>query len=110
MYEASKEKAKGHPQKVMKGMGISYQYSHCQPVFDQWWFWNCENIPSLLPSFVTELEHNPMTFIGWGLSKDTAENIRDYQKVIEEVIVTDSHHDSESPVPHSHYPSDTSTY
>jgi len=67
-----------HPQRVMRELGISYQHSTPQSMGDQWWFWNCENIPEKLPEFLTELKLNPMEQIGWGLSKEIAEKIRDY--------------------------------
>jgi len=64
-----------HAQVVMKELGITYQHSTPQSMGDQWWFWNCENIPDLLPSYLTILDVNPMECIGWGLDKKTAELI-----------------------------------
>jgi hypothetical protein len=69
-----------HAQKVMKELGITYQHATPQTIGDQWWFWNCENIPEKLPSFITVLELDPMDCIGWGLSKKKAESIRDYKR------------------------------
>jgi hypothetical protein len=65
-----------HPQKVMKDMGITYQHATPQSIADQWWFWNCDNIPEKLPSFITELEIDPISAIGYGLSKEDAEEIK----------------------------------
>lgn len=67
-----------HPQVVMKELGIAYQHSTPQSMCDQWWFWNCENLPEKMPSYLTLLDLNPMECIGFGLSKECAEKIRDY--------------------------------
>ena len=68
-----------HAQKVMKDLGITYQHATPQSIGDQWWFWNCENIPEKLPEYLTELDANPMECIGFGLTKEDAEKIRDYK-------------------------------
>jgi hypothetical protein len=70
--------AKKHAQKIMKDLGITYQYATPQSMGDQWWFWNCENIPKQLPPEITELKLDPMECIGHGLSREDAEKIRDY--------------------------------
>lgn len=67
-----------HAQIVMKELGITYQHSTPQSMGDQFWFWNCENVPENLPKYITVADWNPMEMIGWGLSKDDAEKIRDY--------------------------------
>ena len=84
MYEAHKSGVTGHPQKVMKDLGISYQHSTPQSMGDQWWFWNCENIPENMPEYLSELKLDPMEQIGWGLNKETAETIRDYKSTGEQ--------------------------
>jgi len=71
----------GHPQHVMKELGITYQHATPQSICDQWWFWNCENIPESLPLFLKVADWNPMEMIGWGLSKELAEKIRDYVSI-----------------------------
>jgi hypothetical protein len=53
-----------HPQIVMQKLGIKYQHSTVQSYADQWWFWNCENIPSPLPDYLEELKKDPMQLIG----------------------------------------------
>lgn len=73
-------KIKGHPQEVMEKLGITYQHATPQSLGDCWWFWNCENIPEKLPQFITEREIDPMECIGYGLSREIAEKIRDYKK------------------------------
>ena len=67
-----------HPQKMMQKLGVAYQHATPQSMGDQWWFWNCENIPDNLPEYLTRLDLDPMECIGWGLSKSDAEKIRDY--------------------------------
>ena len=74
-----------HPLLVMKELGIKYQHATPQSMGDQWWFWNCENLPKKMPSYLTPLNSykdnkplDPMDCIGYGLSKEDAESIRDY--------------------------------
>lgn len=69
-----------HPQIVMKELGITYQHSTPQSMGDQWWFWNCENLPEELPEFLTELKLKPNDCVGFGLSKEDAIKISKYQK------------------------------
>ena len=64
-----------HPQKVMRELGITYQHSTPQPMGDQWWFWNCENVPDTLPKYLQPLELEPLNVVGHGLSKEDAETI-----------------------------------
>lgn len=69
----------GHPQEIMEKLNITYQHSTPQSIADQWWFWNCKNIPDPLPPYLDVLTADPMEMIGWGLSKEMAEEIRDYK-------------------------------
>ena len=71
-------KISGHPQDVMKALGITYQHATPQSMYDQWWFWNCEDIPEDAPEFLSELKLDPMECVGNGLSLVTAKRIRDY--------------------------------
>ena len=66
-----------HPQVVMKELGITYQESTPQSIADQWWFWNCKNIPSDLPGHITQLNLDPMECVGYGLTEEMAKKIRD---------------------------------
>lgn len=77
MYSASLANTNKHAQLVIKDLGITYQHATPQSIADQWWFWNCENIPNVLPEYLTELNLNPMDAIGYGLSKETALSILD---------------------------------
>lgn len=72
-----------HAQIVMKELGITYQHSTPQTLGDQWWFWNCENVPAELPEYINELKADPMKCVGFGLSKENAEKIRDYDSIIQ---------------------------
>jgi len=64
-----------HAQMVMKELGVSYQYAVPQSIGEQWWFWNCENIPEKLPAYITELNISPVDAIGYGLSAEMAAEI-----------------------------------
>lgn len=68
----------GNPQQVMRELGITYQHSTPQSISNQWWFWNCENIPDDLPPFLKKMDNDPIECIGYGLSREEAEKIRDY--------------------------------
>ena len=76
-YDLMGAGAKGHPQTVMKELGIIYQHATPQSMHDCWQFWNCKNVPDDLPPFLSEFKRDPMTMIGYGLSKEVAEKIRD---------------------------------
>lgn len=67
-----------HPQVVMKALGITYTEATPQSMGDQWWFWNCGNVPTELPSYLTPLNVDPMECIGFGLDQKQAEAIRDF--------------------------------
>lgn len=68
-----------HAQERMRELGIIYQHATPQSIGDQWWFWNCENIPNELPEDLTILYLDPMECIGYGLTQEMAEKIRDYK-------------------------------
>ena len=68
-----------HAQVVMKELGITYQHSTPQSMGNQFWFWNCDNIPDELPRYLTILDVDPMEVIGFGLSRDQAESIKNYK-------------------------------
>ena len=67
--------AKGHPKTVLKELGITYIHVTQKSSYDQWWFGGCENVPSELPEFLVPLNFDPMDYIGYGLSRDIAEQI-----------------------------------
>jgi hypothetical protein len=69
-----------HPQTVMRELGITYQHATPQSLADQWYFWNCENVPEKLPPYLKVIETNPELMIGYGLSAQDAHNIINYQK------------------------------
>jgi hypothetical protein len=63
------------PADDMKSLGITYQHVTGQSMADEVWFWNCENVPELLPPYITKLKINPHDVIGYGLSKMMADKI-----------------------------------
>ena len=68
-----------HPQEVMKQLGITYQHVTPQSLAEQFWFWNCENVPDELPEYITILTADPIEQVGYGLSKTEAEKILAYK-------------------------------
>jgi len=70
MKEEQLNMVRGNPQVVMKELGITYQLATSQSIADQWWFWNCENVPDPLPEYLKELNLTPREAIGHGLSKE----------------------------------------
>jgi len=52
---AYKEGSKGHPQLIMKELGITYKMAVSQSMGDQWWFQGCENVPDELPKFLSRM-------------------------------------------------------
>lgn len=73
MYRANDAGVEGHPQQVMKGLGVTYKLSVPQSISDRWEFWDYSNAPDPLPSYLRAEEMDPFDRIGWGLSKDMAE-------------------------------------
>ena len=71
-----------HAQAVMRELGITYQTSTPQSMSDSFWFWNCENVPEILPKYITELEiSDPLEWVGWGLSEEEALEIKNYKPI-----------------------------
>lgn len=68
---------KRHAQEVMQKLGITYQHSTPQSISDTWWFWNCENVPEELPTFIVKLKTKPDEAVGHGLSEADAKAIKD---------------------------------
>jgi len=64
-----------HPQVLMKELGISYTHATPQSIADQWWFWNCSNVPIVLPRYLTDLDLDPREQVGYGLSEKEANDI-----------------------------------
>ena len=62
-----------HAQIVISELGIIYEIATPQSLYDQWWFWNCKNIPDKLPEYISKLDLNPLDCIGNGLGKADAE-------------------------------------
>ena len=66
----------GHPEKVIKELGITYLLATPNSCFDCWWFWCCENVPEKLPPFLKELSLDPNDAVGHGLSPDDVKKIK----------------------------------
>lgn len=64
-----------HAELVMRDLGITYQHATPQSMTDQWWFWNCQGVPTVLPPCLYELKMKPHDAIGRGLSKEDADMI-----------------------------------
>jgi hypothetical protein len=64
-----------HPQTVMRELGITYEKSTPQSLYDSWWFWNCTGAPDPLPKYLNELGARPHECIGDGLSKEDADRL-----------------------------------
>jgi hypothetical protein len=65
--------------KSIENLGIACQHIVFQPMGDCYWLWNCKNVPNSLPAYIKELQLDPMNQIGWGLTQEEAEMIRDYK-------------------------------
>ncbi len=66
-----------HAQTMMEDLGITYEHSTPQSLYDCWVFWNCENIPDVLPEWITEMEDGPMKYIGHGLTEEVAQRLEE---------------------------------
>ena len=64
-----------HAQEVMKDLGITYHHATPQSMGDCWQFWVCKDVPKDLPEYLTEVKTNPMQHVGYGLTKEMAEEI-----------------------------------
>lgn len=42
-----------HAMEVMKELGISYKNAIPQTLGDQWWFYDCSNVPDILPKYLS---------------------------------------------------------
>jgi hypothetical protein len=73
----------GFPQDVMRQLGIKYIHATPQTIGDQWWFWGCHNIPNPLPPYLEVLDVDPWECVGFGLTKEMAKKLRDYENQIE---------------------------
>ena len=71
---------KRHAQEVMKELGITYKHAVPQSIIDSWWFLCCENVPSELPSFITEIikDNNFNKIVGNGISQNDANKLYSY--------------------------------
>lgn len=54
-YELHGKNPKGHPEKVMKDLGIKYTNAMPFPVADCWVFYGCSNVPDPLPKYLVAI-------------------------------------------------------
>ena len=80
-------------EEIMEELGITYQVATPRPIGDMWQFWNCENVPEVIPDYLSVADWNPMNGIGYGLSKEEAESIRDYKKEFVYVVTEGNYSD-----------------
>lgn len=57
--------SKLHPSDELRKLGIKYMFWMPQTIGDQIWLLGCSNIPSELPSYITELELSKEDFKYW---------------------------------------------
>ena len=71
-----------HPIVAMKNLGITYQMSIPQTIADQWWFFCCNDVPTELPSYLSEFkkDNNFRSLIGLGLSEKDCIMLENYIK------------------------------
>ena len=67
-----------HPQQVMEALEINYKRAIPQSLANQWWFLFCDNIPNILPEFLTVADINPSDIVGFGLSQEDADNLQQF--------------------------------
>jgi hypothetical protein len=66
----------GHPQKVMRDLGITYRHAVPQSLYYSWWFLGCEGVPEELPAWIRRRDLAPYKeLIGHGLGKQEAERL-----------------------------------
>lgn len=61
-----------HPYEVIKQLNIMFQLATPQTLGNQWWFWNCYNLPETLPVYMAELDITSREAIGQGINKEVA--------------------------------------
>lgn len=64
-----------HAQVVMRELGITYQHAVPQSVADCWNFFNCDGNLDNLPPYLTEMKSGPQSYVGHGLSQETADKL-----------------------------------
>jgi len=67
-----------HPETIMERLGINWEVSMPKYIWDEWWFWNCTNIPDDLPDYITKLNLDPKDwsdFVDCGFSFEEATKI-----------------------------------
>ena len=52
-----------HAFEEMERLGIEWQHAEHVGIGDQWWFFNCENVPCELPHYLEELPEGPEHYL-----------------------------------------------
>lgn len=67
-----------HAQTYMRNLGIDYEVAVPQSIGDQWWFFDCKNVPSDLPDelSILDMKGRPLkSLIGYGLSQEMIDRL-----------------------------------
>jgi hypothetical protein len=65
-----------HAQVLMRELGITYQLAVPQSIGDCWWFFNCENVPTELPEYLSVRDFGDLNeLVGFGLSQKNADDL-----------------------------------
>ena len=70
MYEFCVHHGSGHPQEVMAKLGIEYRHAIPQSMGDCWWFFGCENLPNILPKYLSMLKLPEGEKKHWGVTDE----------------------------------------
>lgn len=73
LYAAGDVGEMRHAQIVVEELGITYRAATPQSIADEWWFWDCANVPDPLPPYLSPLSVSPHRAIGNGLSQEDAD-------------------------------------
>lgn len=67
----------GHPQNILKAIGIKAMKHVPQTMGDCWDFWNCKDIPEKLPEYISVRPFLSPIEVRWGLSEKEAVELWD---------------------------------
>lgn len=67
--QAIEHQETSYPRDIMASLGITYR-AIAQPKQNEVWFLRCENIPHILPPYLTKLDIDLTSWIGRGFTKE----------------------------------------
>ena len=67
-----------NPNEVLLKLGVTWQHQICSSLALVTYYFNCENVPEVLPEGFTEVTTPLEDFIGYGLSKKDIKKIKNY--------------------------------